>query len=169
MSPAAAGDAEAEHAFEQLFRASYSMLVGQVFLLTTNRAEAEEAVQEAFARLWTRWCDLRGCENPEAWLRRVAVNFAISRWRKHSRQVSLRESHAPPVQLDSSMLELANALRGVSVKHRQALLLHYVVGLTIAEIAVEMSSREGTVKSWLSRGRGQLDLLLRDREAASNV
>src|SRR5438045_3482703 len=71
MSPAAAGDAEAEHAFEQLFRASYSMLVGQVFLLTTNRAEAEEAVQEAFARLWTRWCDLRGCENPEAWLRRV--------------------------------------------------------------------------------------------------
>jgi RNA polymerase sigma-70 factor (ECF subfamily) len=169
MSPGVAGDAAAEHAFERLFRSSYSQLVGQVFLVTTNRAEAEEAVQEAFARLWTRWRQLRGCDNPEAWLRRVAINVAISRWRKHSRQVSLRESTAPVVQLDSSMVELAAALRGVSVKHRRALLLHYVVGLTIAEIAAEMSAREGTVKSWLSRGRGQLERLLRDREAAGSV
>jgi len=57
----------------------------------------------------------------------------------------------------------------VSIKHRQALLLHHVVGLTIAEIAVEMSAREGTVKSWLSRGRSQLERLLRDREAAGSV
>lgn len=169
MSPAVARDAAAEHAFERLFRASYSSLVGQVFLLTTNRAEAEEAVQEAFARLWTRWCDLHDCDNPEAWVRRVAINFAISRWRKHSRQVSLQESALPVVQLDSSMVELAAALRGVSIKHRQALLLHHVIGLSIAEIAIEMSSREGTVKSWLSRGRTQLERLLRDREAAGSV
>lgn len=169
MGPAVVSDAAAEHAFERLFRSSYSQLVGQVFLLTTNRVEAEEAVQEAFARLWTRWRDLHDCENPEAWVRRVAVNFAISRWRRHSRQVSLQESTAPVVQLDSSMVELAAALRGVTMKHRQALLLHYVVGLTIAEIAVEMSAREGTVKSWLSRGRSQLERLLRDREAAGSV
>jgi RNA polymerase sigma-70 factor (ECF subfamily) len=169
MGPAVVRDAAAEHAFEQLFRSSYSSLVGQVFLLTTNRAEAEEAVQEAFARLWTRWHDPHGCDNPEAWVRRVAINFAISRWRKHSRQVSLQESTAPAVFLDSAMVELATAMSAVSIKHRHALLLHHVLGLSIAEIATEMSTREGTVKSWLSRGRTELQRLLRDKEAAANV
>jgi RNA polymerase sigma-70 factor (ECF subfamily) len=53
--------------------------------------------------------------------------------------------------------------------HRQALLLHYVVGLSVQEVADEMSTRlmpvrPGTVKSWLHRGRAELGNALSDEE-----
>jgi RNA polymerase sigma-70 factor (ECF subfamily) len=82
MRRAAVHDSPGDRAFEQVYRSSYSTLVGQLFLLTTNRAEAEDVVQEAFARLWGRCRELRGYDNHEAWVRRVAMNLAISRWRR---------------------------------------------------------------------------------------
>jgi RNA polymerase sigma-70 factor (ECF subfamily) len=49
--------------------------------------------------------------------------------------------------------DVQEALRTLPVKHRHALLLHHVVGLSVAEVAREMGAPEGTVKSWLFRGR----------------
>ena len=54
--------------FEAVYRASYPRLVGQLYVVTTSRAEAEEVVQEAFARLWARWDQVSGYENIEAWV-----------------------------------------------------------------------------------------------------
>jgi hypothetical protein len=53
--------------FEGVYRASYPKLVGQLYVVTTSRAEAEEVVQEAFARLWARWDQVGGYEKIEAW------------------------------------------------------------------------------------------------------
>ena len=155
-------------AFEQVYRSSYPTLVGQLFVLTTNRAEAEDVVQEAFARLWANWRELYTYDNHEAWVRRVATNLAISRWRRHSRQTSYQEPALPPADPSSSLSDLTHALRSVSVKHRQALLLHHVIGLSVAEVASEMSAKPGTVKSWLSRGRAELERQLHYQEAAGN-
>jgi len=47
MRPAAAHRSPNDPAFEQVYRSSYPALVGQLFLMTTNRAEAEDVVQEA--------------------------------------------------------------------------------------------------------------------------
>lgn len=168
MRPAAAHYSPDDPAFEQVYRSSYPTLVGQLFLLTTNRAEAEDVVQEAFARLWANWQELRGYDNHEAWVRRVATNLAISRWRRHSRQASYQEPAVPAADPGSSVADLTHALRGVSVKHRQALLLHHVIGLSVAEVASEMSAKPGTVKSWLSRGRAELERQLNYEEAAGN-
>lgn len=79
-------DAEAYAAF---YERSYAVLVGQVFVVTTDRGEAEEAVQEAFARLWPRWSRISGYENREAWVRRVALNIAMKRWRRARRGAQL--------------------------------------------------------------------------------
>jgi RNA polymerase sigma-70 factor (ECF subfamily) len=168
MRRAAVHDSPGGPAFEQVYRSSYSALVGQLFLLTANRAEAEDVVQEAFARLWGNWRELRGYDNHEAWVRRVAMNLAISRWRRHSRQASYQEPALPAADPGSSMADLTLALRGVSLKHRQALLLHHVIGLSVAEVASEMSAKPGTVKSWLSRGRAELERQLQYQEAAGN-
>jgi len=56
------------------------------------------------------------------------------------------------------------ALRRLPIKQRSALFLHHVVGLSVDEVANEMSTKPGTVKSWLSRGRAELDNYLRDKE-----
>jgi RNA polymerase sigma-70 factor (ECF subfamily) len=165
---AAVRDGPGGPAFEQVYRSSYATLVGQLFLLTASRAEAEDVVQEAFARLWAGWRDLHGYDNPAAWVRRVAINLAISRWRRHSRQASYQEPAVPAAAHNPAMADLALALRGLSVKHRQALLLHHVVGLSVAEVASEMSAKPGTVKSWLSRGRAELERQLHCQEAADD-
>lgn len=168
MRPAAIHHTPNDPAFEQVYRSSYPTLVGQLFLLTTNRAEAEDVVQEAFARLWANWRELHAYDNHEAWVRRVAMNLAISRWRKHSRQTSYEEPAVPPAARNFSLSDLTHALRGVSVKHRQALLLHHVIGLSVAEVASEMSAKPGTVKSWLSRGRAEFERQLHYQEATDH-
>jgi RNA polymerase sigma-70 factor (ECF subfamily) len=59
-----------------------------------------------------------------------------------------------------SDIEVLLALRRIPIHQRSALFLHHVVGLSVEEVADEMSSRPGTVKSWLSRGRASLGGLL---------
>jgi len=153
-----------EQTFEAIYRDSYPRLVGQLFIVTTSRAEAEEVVQEAFARLWGRWSQVQGYENIESWVRRVALNFAISRWRRSRRHEQLLEvpsAHDDPAESDVAVVL---ALKGLPIKQRSALFLHHVVGLSVEEVAKEMSTKPGTVKSWLSRGRVELASHLRSEE-----
>ena len=150
--------------FEDIFRESYPRLVGQLFVATTSRAEAEEVVQEAFARLWEQWSRVREYENIESWVRRVALNFAISRWRRsmrHNQLLDVTSTRDDPAESEMAVLV---ALRRLPIKQRSALLLHHVVGLSVDEVANKMSTKPGTVKSWLSRGRTELNNCLREEE-----
>jgi predicted RNA polymerase sigma factor len=52
--------------FEEFFAASYGRLVGVLFAFLHDRAQAEDAVQDAFASALLRWPVLRGYHNPEA-------------------------------------------------------------------------------------------------------
>ena len=61
--------------------------------------------------------------------------------------------------------DVQKALRTLPVKQRYALLLHHVVGLPVADVAREMGAPEGTVKSWLWRGRDALQRSLGVEEA----
>jgi RNA polymerase sigma-70 factor (ECF subfamily) len=170
------GSVEDSEAYSDLYERSYAALVGQVFVVTTDRAEAEEAVQEAFVQLWTRRDRIAGYENPEAWVRRVAINTAIKRWhrtRRGAQLVRLANVVPGPASEASTVedrVDLVAGLRRLPVSHRHALLLHYVVGLSVQEIADEMSTRlapvrPGTVKSWLHRGRAELNTALTHEEA----
>ena len=154
----------AENDFERCFKASYRRLVGELAVVTTSRAEAEEAVQEAFGRLWRAWAQVCTYDNVEAWVRRVAINVAIGRWRRDTWLEALDEAARTAVDdpADSALLVFTE-LRRLSPNQRVALLLHHVVGLSVDEVATEMSTRPGTVKSWLSRGRAALERLLDEK------
>jgi RNA polymerase sigma-70 factor (ECF subfamily) len=165
------GDMAVAESYSEFYEQSYGVLVGQVFVVTTDRSEAEEAVQEAFARLWARWSRVSRYENPEAWVRRVALNIAMKRWRRARRGDQLTKDAYHPTGLTSEAattadrLDLVAGLRRLPSSHREALLLHYVVGLSVQEVADEMSTRlspvaPGTVKSWLHRGRAELGTAL---------
>jgi len=71
--------------FEEFYTATVGRLLGQLFPVTGDLHEAEEVVQEAFARASTRWSRIRDDDVPEAWVRRVAMNLAADR---HRRQVA---------------------------------------------------------------------------------
>jgi RNA polymerase sigma-70 factor, ECF subfamily len=152
-------DDRARAEFEELYRHAYPLVVAAVTLLTGSRTIAEDAVQEAFARAWNRWERLAGYDAPLAWVRRVAMNIAVSRWR------SLRREHRLTVpasegaaRLDraADWVDLQAALLRLPTRQRRAVVLSAVVGLSTDEIAAEMSVAPATVRSWLSRTRRAL-------------
>jgi RNA polymerase sigma-70 factor (sigma-E family) len=149
--------------FDAFYRSTRQRLLGVVYLLTGDLAEAQDAVQEAFIRAWQRWDTVRALANPEAWVRVVACRVATSRWRstrsrlKAHRRHGIDEAVAPP---DPLVLDLVIALRRLPLEQRVALTLHYLVGLSVADVATETGAPTGTVKARLSRGRRALAEIL---------
>ena len=153
--------------FEEFYTATVGRLVGQLFPVTGDLHEAEEVVQEAFARASVRWGRLRDYDRPEAWVRRVAINLAADRGRRLQRQArALLRAGPPPVVPAASVeaLALAEALRTLPVRQRQAIVLHHLADLPVEEVAAILGARTGTVKSLLARGRHALAARLGDPE-----
>ena len=65
----------------EVYDASYRRLVVQIFALTGDLADAEDAVQEAFVTALGKGRAFAKLDNPEAWLRTVALNHVRNRWR----------------------------------------------------------------------------------------
>jgi RNA polymerase sigma-70 factor, ECF subfamily len=145
--------------FEEFYTGSVSRLLGQLYLVVGDLHEAEEVVQEAFARASVRWSWLRDYNAPEAWVRRVALNLAADRARKLRRQTRaiLRMRPLPEVsEVSVETLALVEALGSLPVRQRQAIVLHHLVGLPVEEVAQTLRVPAGTVKSLLARGRRAL-------------
>jgi RNA polymerase sigma-70 factor (ECF subfamily) len=153
--------AEAQRAatFEEFYRACFDRLVGQLALVTGSMAEAEDVVQEAFLRAAARWPSLRHYDVPEQWVRRVALRLAINQFRRARRRAAaLVRLGPPPVTPPASAdaLVLDAALRTLPIRHRQVVVLHYLLGLSVEEIGRELVLPVGTVKSQLHRARQAL-------------
>jgi RNA polymerase sigma-70 factor (ECF subfamily) len=169
VPPTCAGaDVRTEAEFTDLYEKHFSELAAQVCAYLGDATEAQDLVQEAFLRAWQRWDKVGGYEEPVAWVRRVAWNLATSRHRRN--QVArkfLQKSSAPELSPAASPdhVALVAALKQVPAKRRQALVMHYMADMTVAAIAAATGAKEGTVKSWLHRGRKELAALLTDPAA----
>jgi RNA polymerase sigma-70 factor, ECF subfamily len=153
--------------FEEFYAGAVGRLVGQLFPVTGDLHEAEEVAQEAFTRAAARWSRLRDYDLPEAWVRRVAMNLVTDRGRSLRRHAkAMRKLRPPPAVLPASVeaLALAEALRTLPVRQRQVLVLHYLVDLSVEEVADTLGMPTGTVKSLLSRGRRALAAKLGETE-----
>jgi RNA polymerase sigma-70 factor (sigma-E family) len=158
--------------FDELYQAAFGRLVGQVYLVTGDRAEAEDAVQEASARASARWATVGHYAAPETWVRRVAMNLAVDGLRRARRRLAALARLGPgpvvpPVSADR--VALAEALGTLSRAHRQAIVLHHLLGLPVGEVARELGVPVGTVKARLARGRADLARALdaEEREVGS--
>ncbi|WP_310964493.1 RNA polymerase sigma factor [Nocardioides terrisoli] len=158
-----------EDQLRDLYDASYPRLVGQLTAFTGSRAEAEDVVQEAFVRALGRSRGFARVDNPEAWLRTVAVNLARSRWRRVRRFAGLLPDLVPDQHPDlgPDRVALLHALEALPAAQREAIALHHLADLPVADIASALGVPVGTVKARLSRGRAALaDLLADDPEGA---
>jgi hypothetical protein len=81
-NPSAAHGPPGAADFDALYEARYGDVVAMVHALTGDVAEAQDLAQEAFCRAWQRWKSVSTYEEPLAWIRRVAANLAVSRWRR---------------------------------------------------------------------------------------
>ncbi|MET9036616.1 sigma factor [Streptomyces mirabilis] len=69
-------------------KSAYARLVGQLFSVTSSLEQAEDVVQEAFIRALDRWPRIQAYDVPELWVRRVAINLAVSEIRKLRRRAA---------------------------------------------------------------------------------
>jgi RNA polymerase sigma-70 factor, ECF subfamily len=145
--------------FETFYAASYGRLVGQVFALLGDLGEAEDVVQDAFARAWFHWGRIRGYDAPEAWVRRVAFNQAFNTARRARRRLAALARHGPERDtqaVSADQIDLHRAMVRMPQRQREVLVLAYVAGLSLEEIAGQLRLPLGTVKSRLARGRQAL-------------
>jgi RNA polymerase sigma-70 factor (ECF subfamily) len=151
--------------FEAFYQASYARLVGQLTVMTGSLEDAEDAVQEAFARASTRWATVRDYDLPEAWVRRVALNLATSGLRRTRRQrAALARLRLPTTQAAQSIDRLAiqAGLGRLPLHYRQVLVLHYGADLSVEQVAQQLRLPTGTVKSRLVRARAALGVYLEE-------
>ena len=156
----------------ELYDASYGRLVLQLFALCGSLTEAEDAVQEAFVKAIGQGRAFDTVNNPEAWLRTVALNHQRNSWR-HAKVVrrfvtTVPGSRAEP-ELGPDHVAIVRALTELDLDLRHVVTLRYLADMGTAEIAHELGVPEGTVKSRLSRARQRLASLLDDREEADRV
>ncbi|GAB3829032.1 RNA polymerase sigma factor [Dactylosporangium cerinum] len=152
-------------ALRDLYGARYARLVAVVGAIAGNRADAEEAVQEAFARLIGKWSTVGSYDDPEAWLRRVALGVLSNRRRKARNGLRALWRHGRQDVDDGpsgDSVDVRRALAALSQAQRAVVVLHHYVGLSVAEIAHELRIPVGTVKSRLSRGHAALAPMLRE-------
>lgn len=144
-----------------LFSAHYRSLLALAVLVTDDRATAEDLVQEAFARLHGR--DLADPHRALAYLRATVLNLSRSRLRRlrtarrHERPDDrLLPSAEDDVLLRADQRAVLDALRVLSPRQRQALVLRYWADMNEAEVAEAMRLSKGAVKSHTARGLAAL-------------
>ncbi len=146
-------------AFDAFYRDTSRRLARYAYGLTGDPAEAQDLVQEAYARAWQRWRRLAGYDDPEAWLRLIVNRLSSDRWRRIGVRRARDAAAAPPPPVappSENTVLLVRAMRTLPATHRRALALHYLLDRPVADVAAELGVAEGTVKSWLSRGRTAL-------------
>jgi len=143
----------------EVYEASYRRLLAQAYAVAGDRVEAEDAVQEAFARAVAAGDRFRRVDNPEAWLRTVALNVLRRRWRRASLFRALSPRLATPADvpgISEDHVAVVEGLRSLPFQQRETLALFYLGDLSVQEVAATLGVAEGTVKSRLTRGRTAL-------------
>ncbi|MEU4193745.1 sigma-70 family RNA polymerase sigma factor [Kribbella sp. NPDC026611] len=162
------GDPAAEVA--ALYRRTWPRLIGVLVSIGGSRADAEEVAQDAYVKLLGRWDAIRRYDDPEAWVRAVAVRNLISRLRRqqvaHRALARLSGRVEPAPGPDGNALDVAAALARITPEQRAVVVLHHVMDLPVEQIAEELQVPPGTVKSRLARARRALAPLLEVTEHA---
>ena len=130
-----------------LYHISWSML--------SDNEDCADAVQEALTRAWQKRETLQSMRAFRPWLTRILYNVCVDilRSRKHMQKEPLDEeipAADPPAGVDDEMLE---ALARLSPEQRTAVVLHYLEGYKLREVAAMLNLSANTVKSRLMHAR----------------
>ncbi|GAA4595133.1 RNA polymerase sigma-70 factor (sigma-E family) [Actinoplanes octamycinicus] len=142
-------------------------LVRIAYAMTGDQRSAEDLVQAALAKAYTRWPRIR--DDAEPYLRRIIYNDRVSIWRRQSRiqEFPVAEVPEPPPgsghDHDTTLrLALRQALLTLPARQRAVLVLRYLEDRSVDETAELLGCRRGTVASQATRALRKLRELIPD-------
>ncbi|MBX7098796.1 MAG: sigma-70 family RNA polymerase sigma factor [Myxococcaceae bacterium] len=147
---------------DELYRAHRRRALAIVRRIVKDADDAEDVVQEVFARLSFQNVRFDGKAACSTWLHRILVNSSINALRAQKRRGRLEsgpnETADPLDQVlhDERHQQFMRALKVLSPQHQQLLTLRELRGMSYPDIARVLHLPEGTVKSALNRGRTKL-------------
>lgn len=177
VDPATETEEQRRARFEADALVFLDQLYGAALRMTRNPSDAEDVVQETFAKAYASFHQFKPGTNLKAWLYRILTNTYINTYRKKQRQPQIAdgeqvedwqeaqaESHSSSGLKSAEMVALEHlpdtdvkeALQELAPDFRLAVYLADVEGFSYKEIAEIMGTPIGTVMSRLNRGRGQL-------------
>jgi len=151
-------------AFDDVYRREYASIVRIAWSLSGRRAVAEEIAQDTFVAAHRHWSRVGTYADVGAWLRRVAINASLSTLRRRAVEarglVRLGSERRHDDVLPESTDEVWTALRKLSRRQAEVLVLVVVEDRSIADVSTILECGEETVRSHLRRGRARLAELL---------
>ncbi len=172
LSRVALGDRQA---FAALYRESSAHLFGVILRINSNRAQAEDVLQEVFVNVWRAAHGFDATRSqPLTWLTNVARNRAIDSLRRRKTEVptvsaslpddegggdadllaAMPSAEADPLQRleqAAQAREITHCVQQLSAQQQQCVALAFYHGLSHAEVAEHLAQPLGTVKSWVRR------------------
>jgi len=168
-------------AFGALVRRYQDRLYSTVLRLVGSSEDAEDVLQDAFVRAFERLDQFHGDSSFYTWIHRIAVNLALSGYRRRRVRVSLKRSRMwsapvssepadlspeadPTISLERAEREriIEDALDCLGPEHRAVVILKDFDGHRYEEISAILDIPVGTVRSRLHRARCELRELLRN-------
>jgi RNA polymerase sigma-70 factor (sigma-E family) len=150
--------------FSDFFRREFERLVRTTYLVLHDQQSAEDVAQDAFGQLYRNWPKVSGYDNPQAWVRRVAIRMAVrAAGREKSRLALTRRQPPRPLPAERD-LDLVVALRTLPAQQRAAVALHYYEDRSAEEVGALLGCSASTVRTHLARARSRLAELLADEE-----
>ena len=156
VSDAALDQLEASRAFEAFYDAEARSLFRRLWLVTGNRAEAEELMQDAFLKVWERWDRVGGMDDPVGYLYRSAMNLFRKRYRRAvlaiRRSVGLTPSSDDFSDADDRQT-VRHVLASLPPRQRAALVLTEMLGFSSKEAGDALGVTDATIRSLTRHGR----------------
>ena len=176
---ALAGDGQAYGELVDRFQAR---LYNSMLQVTGAHEEAEDVVQDSFVQAYLKLDTFHGNSKFFTWLYRIAFNNALSRQRRKRSDISIEqsremtggdpedrlESPEEPLMREERVSLVHQALEMLTEEHRGILVLREMDELPYEEIASILEINIGTVRSRLSRARGQLKIHLEELQKAQD-
>lgn len=153
-------------AFEEIYAAHARRMKSIAFHLLGDRADAEDAVQEAFLKIYRGAAAIQLDSGLAPWIYRILLNCCYDTGRKRRRQAEapiLRE----PAASNNVPLQVAirHALARIHPQYRMVFWLFEVEGFRHSEVAAILEIPEGTSKKWLFEAKRELKRLLTEGRA----
>ncbi|WP_193369929.1 sigma-70 family RNA polymerase sigma factor [Pelagibius marinus] len=152
-------------AFSELYEATSAKLFGISLRILRREAWAEEALQEAYVKMWRHAGSYNpGRGRPMTWminvvrnqsldlLRRADYRVAEDEWSAEKDQRTSADNPAAQAETSEEMQQVLGCLGNLGEEQRDCILLSYHQGLTPTEVAHRLKRPVGTVKTWIRRG-----------------